>query len=210
MADRRALRCYRPFRLGVSPSAEGWTIVAVAIVAAVVVALLLVFIVIYNQLVRARFAVNNAWAQIDVQLKRRFDLVPNLVSTVQGYAAHERLLFETVTQLRALAMQTQAPAAQGQLQSQLQSALRGIFAVAEQYPDLKASANFLELQEQLSDTENRIAFARQFYNDAVYGYNRRVSVFPSNVVAEMMGFRLREFFQADVAPTTPVPVSFGA
>jgi LemA protein len=184
--------------------------VAVAVVAAVVVGLLLAFIVIYNQLVRVRFAVKNAWAQIDVQLKRRFDLVPNLVSTVQGYAAHERLLFETVTQLRAMAMQTPGPTAQGQLQSQLLSALNGVFAVAEQYPVLKASANFLELQEQLSDTENRIAFARQFYNDAVFGYNRRVSVFPSNVVAGIMGFRLREFFQADVAQTGPVPVSFGA
>jgi LemA protein len=184
--------------------------VAVVIVAAAVVVVLVVFILIYNQLIRARFAVNNAWAQVDVQLKRRFDLVPNLVAAVQGYAAHERAIFETVTQLRAAAMQAQGPAVQGQLQTQLLSALRTIFAVAEQYPDLKASANFLELQEQLGDTENRIAFARQFYNDAVFGYNRRVSVFPSNVVAAMMGFRLREFFQADAAQKTPVPVSFGA
>jgi len=130
------------------------------------------------------------------------------VSTVQGYAAHERQTLETVTQLRAAAMSASGPAAQGELQGQLSSALRGVFAVAEQYPDLKASTNFLELQEQLADTENRIAFARQFYNDAVFGYNRRVSVFPSNVIAGLMGFRQREFFQADAAAQQPVPAAF--
>jgi LemA protein len=180
------------------------------IVAAALVLLLLLFAVIYNQLVRSRVAVNNAWAQIDVQLKRRFDLVPNLVSTVQGYAAHERQTLETVTQLRAAAMSAQGPDAQGELQNQLSTALRGLFAVAERYPDLKASTNFLELQGQLGDTENRIAYARQFYNDAVFSYNQRVSIFPSNVVAGMTGFHTREFFQAGSAERGAVPVSFGA
>ncbi len=182
--------------------------IAVIVAAAVVVLLLLLFVVIYNQLVRSRIAVNNSWAQIDVQLKRRFDLVPNLVSTVQGYAAHERQTLETVTQLRAAAMSAQGAGAQGELQTQLSAALRGLFAVAERYPDLKASTNFLELQEQLGDTENRIAYARQFYNDSVYSYNRRVSIFPSNLVAGMSGFHVREFFQADTPERGAVPVTF--
>jgi LemA protein len=184
--------------------------VLVVIAVAAVLLLILVLVALgFNRLVRGRVAVANAWAQIDVQLKRRYDLVPNLVAAVQGYAAHEREILAAVTQLRAQAMDAQGPARQGQVQDQLSTALRGLFAVAEQYPDLKASGNFLELQEQLSDTEDRIAYARQFYNDAVFTYNRRVSVFPSNILAAATGFRVREFFQAGAAERDAVPVMFG-
>jgi LemA protein len=181
-----------------------------AAVAALVVLLLAVVAVGYNQLVRARVAVDNAWAQIDVQLKRRFDLIPNLVATVEGYAAHERETLEAVTQLRAEAMSAQGPAQLGEMHAVLSGALRGLFAVAERYPDLKASANFLKLQGQLSETEDRIAYARQYYNDAVFTYNRLLAIFPSNVLASLTGFQRREFFQARTAERSPVPVSFGS
>jgi LemA protein len=184
-------------------------LIAAIVVGVLLVALVIAFIVIYNRLVRSRVAVDNSWAQIDVQLKRRFDLVPNLVATVQGYAAHERQTLDEVTQARAMAMSAQGPAAQGESQTQLTAALRGLFAVAENYPQLKASANFLALQQQLADTENRIAYARQFYNDAVFALNRRINIFPDNIVAGMAGFHAREFFQAGAAERAPVPVSFG-
>jgi LemA protein len=185
-------------------------LIVIIAVAAVLLLILVVVALGFNGLVRGRVAVDNAWAQIDVQLKRRYDLVPNLVATVQGYAAHERETFSAVTQLRAQAMGAQGPAQQGQLQDQLSTALRGLFAVAEHYPDLKASANFLALQEQLGETEDRIAYTRQFYNDAVFSYNRRVGVFPSNVLAAATGFHVREFFQAGAAERGGVPVTFGA
>src|SRR5207249_4924625 len=145
-------------------SVEADSMIVGAAVAAFVVLLLAVVAVGYNQLVRARVAVDNAWAQIDVQLKRRFDLIPNLVVTVEGYAAHERGTLEAVTQLRAEAMSAQGPAQLGEMHAVLSGALRGLFAVAETYPDLKASADFLKLQAQLSETEDRIAYARQYYN----------------------------------------------
>jgi LemA protein len=181
--------------------------VAVLVVALVLVALLLGWLaVVFNGLIRSRTAVDGAWAQIDVQLKRRFDLVPNLTATVAGYASHERQTLDAVTGLRAAAAAAQGPAAQGSAQSALSAGLGSLFAVAERYPDLRASAGFLELQQQLADTEDRIAFARQFYNDAVFAYNRRVRVFPTALVAGVLGFRAREFFQAGDADRAPVPV----
>jgi LemA protein len=183
-------------------------VVALAVVAALAVVLLLYVGLTYNRLVRRRVAVDNSWAQIDVQLKRRHDLLPNLVAAVEGYAGHERQTLDQVAALRSAAMSADGPAAQAAAESRLTSALGGLYAVAEQYPQLKASGNFLGLQEQLDDTENRVAYARQFYNDAVYAYNRRVSIFPSKVVASAFGFRPREFFEAVAGERSAVPVSF--
>jgi LemA protein len=178
-----------------------------------VIALLLVFfVVIYNGLVGLRNQVKNAWAQIDVQLKRRYDLIPNLVETVKGYMKHERETLEAVTQARNLA-QAGASAAgaaeRGKLEGALSSALSRLLAVAEAYPDLKANQNFMSLQEELTSTENKISFARQFYNDAVLRYNNQTQMFPSNLVAGMAGFKSEQFFEVTVAEERAAPkVSF--
>ncbi|HEY3095490.1 MAG TPA: LemA family protein [Acidimicrobiia bacterium] len=182
--------------------------VAVIVIAVLVVLLLLVFWLGYNGLVRRRNQVDNAWSQIDVQLKRRHDLIPNLVETVKGYAAHERGTFEAVTNARANAINAQTPAEQAQAENALSGALKSLFAVAEAYPDLKANQNFLSLQEELTSTEDRVAYARQFYNDSVLSYNNKLQTFPRNVIAGMFNFEKREYFEGEPEATGPVRVQF--
>jgi LemA protein len=149
----------------------------------------------YNGLVRLRNEVKNAWAQIDVQLKRRYDLIPNLVETVKGYAAHEKETLDRVIQARSHAMSTTDVAAKGAAEAALGQALVRVLALAEQYPDLKANANFMALQEELSSTENKIAFARQYYNDSVMRYNTQIQSIPTNIIAGMGGFRPESLFE---------------
>ncbi|MEN3313822.1 MAG: LemA protein [Acidimicrobiaceae bacterium] len=181
----------------------------VGIIVAVVVVLLVVYVIAsYNGLIRLRNRIDNAWAQIDVQLKRRYDLIPNLLNTVKGYAAHEKGTFEAVTQARANAINASGPVDQAQAENMISGALKSLFAVAEAYPDLKANQNFLELQEELSGTEGRIAYARQFYNDSVLKLNTKIQSFPSNLLAKTFGFTSREYFEADDASRGPVSVQF--
>jgi LemA protein len=167
------------------------------------------FIGMYNSLITLRNRCDNAWSQVDVQLRRRYDLIPNLVETVKGYAQHEREVFEKVTQARAAAVNAQTVKDQSQAENVLTGALKSLFAVAENYPDLKANQNFLMLQEELAGTEGKVAYARQFYNDNVMKFNMRQQVFPANMVAGMFGFKPRDYFQIeeDVA-RGPVKVSF--
>ena len=181
------------------------------VVLGVVVVLLLLLVGVYNGLVRARNQTKNAWAQIDVQLKRRHDLIPNLVETVKGYKNFERETLEAVTNARNLAQKAVGTGvgAQAKAEGELSGALSRLLAVVENYPDLKANKNFLALQEELTSTENKISFSRQFYNDSVLGYNNKIQMFPSNVVAGMTGFKAGEFFQVTVAEEKEVPkVSF--
>ena len=182
--------------------------VGLIIVVVLVVGVVLFFWLGYNSLVRRRNQVDNAWSQIDVQLKRRHDLIPNLVETVKGYAAHERGTFEAVTNARANAINAQTPAAQAQAENVLSGALKSLFAVAEAYPDLKANQNFLNLQEELTASEDRVAYARQFYNDSVLSYNTRIQQFPTVVLAGMFNFEKREFFDAAPEDAEPVQVQF--
>jgi LemA protein len=186
--------------------------VSVAVIVIIVVVLLLLFVALaYNSLVRGRNRVDNSWSQIDVQLKRRYDLIPNLVETVKGYAAHEKGTFEAVTSARANALNAQEGgdvAQQAQAENQLSGALKSLFAVAEAYPDLKANQNFLQLQEELTSTEDRISYARQFYNDSVLGYNNSIQSFPKNILAGMFNFDKREFFETAPEETGPVKVQF--
>jgi len=163
----------------------------------------------YNSLIRLRNQVDEAWSDIDVQLKRRYDLIPNLVETVKGYATHERQAFENVTKARAAAMSAQGPQAKGEADNMLTGALKSLFAVAEAYPDLKANQNFLKLQDELSDTENKIQAARRFYNGNVRDFNTRQQVFPTNIFAGMLGFKAREFFELEQEEAKePVKVQF--
>ena len=178
------------------------------VVGVLVVLLILVFILSYNGLVRLRNRIDNAWSQIDVQLKRRYDLIPNLVNTVKGYAAHERGVFESVTQARANAINAQGPAQQAEAENVLSGALKSLFAVAEAYPDLKANQNFLSLQEELTSTEDRVAYARQFYNDSVQKLNTKIETVPTNILAGMFGFTKHEYFEADDTTRGPVKVEF--
>jgi LemA protein len=180
----------------------------ILIIVAIVVLLALWLMVSYNRLVRLRNRIANAWAQVDVQLRRRYDLIPNLVETVKGYAKHEKETFDAVTQARANAINAQGVAAQGQAENAITSTLKSLFAVAEAYPELKANQNFLALQEELTSTEGRIAYARQFYNDAVLQLNNKVQSFPSNIIAGMFGFREHEYFEADDTSRGPVSVQF--
>src|SRR3954465_10413938 len=168
------------------------------IIVLVVVALIVIFFVLsYNGLVRLRNRVDNAWAQIDVQLKRRYDLIPNLVETVKGYAAHERQTLEAVIEARNMAMSAQGPAQQAQAENMISGALKSLFALQEAYPDLKANQSFLNLQEELTGTEGRIAYARQFYNDSVVRYNTKIQRFPANTIAGRFSFAEREYFEID-------------
>jgi len=172
-------------------------------------ALFLIAIGMYNSLVTLRNRCDNAWSQVDVQLRRRYDLIPNLVETVKGYAKHEREVFEKVTQARAAAIGAQTVKDQGQAENMLSGALKSLFAVAENYPELKANQNFLLLQEELSGTESKIAYARQFYNDQVMKFNMKQQVFPSNIIAGMFGFKIKEYFEIGEAEArAPVKVSF--
>ncbi len=182
--------------------------VVVIVLIALVVLLVLWVVLAYNGLVRARNRIDNAWSQIDVQLKRRYDLIPNLIETVKGYAAHERQTFEAVTNARANAINARTPGEQAQAENVLTGALKSLFAVAEAYPDLKANQNFLNLQEELTSTEDRIAYARQFYNDAVLGYNNKIQAFPGVVIANTFHFEPRQFFEAAPGDTGPVRVQF--
>jgi LemA protein len=179
------------------------------IVIVLIVLVALYVLVTYNGLVGLRNRVESAWAQIDVQLKRRYDLIPNLVETVKGYAAHERGTFEAVTQARNMAVNAQGPAAQAQAENMLSGALKSLFAVSEAYPDLKANQNFLNLQEELTGTEGRIAYARQFYNDTVQKWNTKIQTFPAVILAGMFHMTQREYFEVDeAAEREPVRVSF--
>ena len=159
----------------------------------------------YNGLVRLRNGVKNAWAQIDVQLRRRYDLIPNLVETVKGYAAHEKETFENVVKARQAGIDASNIKEQGQAENMITGALRQLFALSEAYPDLKANTNFLSLQEELASTENKIGFARQYYNDAVQTFNTRQQMFPANMVARMMGFEPSDFFELEEAEMREAP-----
>ncbi len=175
-----------------------------------IIALLALFsIFIYNGLVRRRNQVENAWSQIDVQLKRRIDLIPNLVETVKGYASHEKETLDAVIQARNAAMSAAPnPGAQAQADNVLTGALRQVFALSEAYPDLKANQNFLALQEELTATEGRVAYARQFYNDTVLAYNNKLQTFPTMIFAQMMKFERREYFEAEPAAREVPKVQF--
>lgn len=163
----------------------------------------------YNRLVQFRNQVKNAWAQIDVQLKRRHDLIPNLVETVKGYMVHERETLENITKARNLAAQASGVGEQARAEGQLNQAMGRFFLVVENYPDLKANQNFLALQEELASTENKLGFARQFYNDQVLQFNNRIQMFPSNIVAGMFNFKEAEFFEIEEAAEREAPkVSF--
>jgi LemA protein len=181
------------------------------VIIAIIVILLLVFWGTYNGLVRLRNQVKNAWAQIDVQLKRRHDLIPNLVETVKGYMTHERGTLEAVTQARNMAQQGANLGAgeRSKLEGDLSSALARLLVVVEQYPNLKANQNFLALQEELTSTENKISFSRQYYNDSVLNYNNKTQMFPSNIIAGMSGFKASEFFEVKAPEEREAPkVSF--
>jgi len=181
-------------------------VIGVWIILGLVVLFAIFLIALYNGLVQKRNRVDNAWAQIDVQLKRRRDLIPNLIETVKGYAAHERGTFEAVTQARAAAAGAQGPAQTAAAEGFLSQALGKLFAVAEAYPDLKANTNFLDLQAQLKDTEDKIAISRQVYNDTVLTYNNSIQVFPAVMIAGTFGFTRREFYEIDDAADREVPV----
>jgi LemA protein len=184
------------------------TIIAIVVVVVVVVLAVFIFVGMYNGLVRARNRVKEAFSGIDVQLRRRASLVPNLVETVKGYAEHERGTFEEVTRARAQLERAGSPADAAAANNMLTGALRHLFAVAENYPQLQASQNFRDLQAELSDIEEKIAFARQFYNTNVLDYNNRIATIPTNIVAGMFGFTPEEFFEADEEGRAEVRVDF--
>ncbi len=182
------------------------------IVIAVVVLLAIYLIAVYNGLVRLNVRVDEAWSDITVQLKRRFDLIPNLINTVKGYAKHEKGVFEEVTKARSEAMNAQGPAETAKTENMLTDSLKSLFAVAEAYPDLKANQNFLDLQAQLTDTEDKIQASRRFYNGSARDLNIKIKVFPNTIFAGMLGFKEREFFEVEEGQKTaiqnPTEVSF--
>ena len=174
--------------------------VGLIVLGLIVVGIVGFVIQIYNNLVQLRQRVKNAWSQVDVQLKRRYDLIPNLVNTVKGYAEHEKATLENVTKARTMAMNAGTVQEQTQAENMLTGALRSLFAVAEAYPDLKANTNFLQLQAELSDTESKIAFSRQFYNDTVQKFNTSIEVFPNSLIAGNMGFTPADYFTLQDEP----------
>lgn len=178
------------------------------IILGIIALVLIAIVLIYNGLVTSRNRVDNAWSQIDVQLKRRYDLIPNLVESVKGYMAHERGVLEEVTKARASMAGARSPKESAKANDMLTGALKSLFAVAENYPELKASQNFMMLQEELSGTESKIAYARQFYNDSVLDLNVKTQSFPSNVIAGMFGFKMREYFEVPEAEKAAVKVKF--
>jgi LemA protein len=178
-----------------------WVIVIVAIV----VLLATFVVVLYNRLVRLRNRAENAWAQVDVQLRRRYDLIPNLIETVKGYAAHERTTFEEVTKARTAAQQAQSVPQQAQAENMLTQAIGKLFAVAEQYPELRATENFQQLQAQLAETEQKIAIARQVYNDSVLTYDNALETVPTNIVAGIFSFKPREYFEVEEPAAREAP-----
>ena len=169
----------------------------VGIIVAIVIILIIAVIGMYNSLVQARIKVDNAWSQIDVQLQRRFDLIPNFVETVKGYMTHEKETFEKITNLRSSWSESKSISEKASLDNELSNTLKTIMAVAENYPDLKANQNFSELSEELRNTENKISFSRQFYNDTVTMYNTKLEVFPSNIIAGIFNFKARDLFTAE-------------
>jgi LemA protein len=180
----------------------------VIIIAAAVVLLLLILVGMFNKLVRLRNRAENSWAQVDVQLRKRYDLIPNLVEAVKGYAAHERETFDSVTAARTAAQQAQGVAQQAQAENALTAAIGRLFAVAEAYPQLRATENFQQLQAQLSDVEQSIAVSRQVYNDAVLSYDNALETVPTNVIAGIFNFRAREYFQTEDATREAPRVQF--
>lgn len=175
------------------------------IILAVVAVIVIWFVATYNGFVRRKNRAQEAWSDIDVQLKRRYDLIPNLVNTVKGYAAHEKQVFENVTAARARAMGAQGIGEKAQAENMLTGALKTLFAVAEAYPDLKASVNFLELQRELTDTEDKVQAARRFYNTNVMDLSIKIESFPSNIVAKIFGFKKMELFELEEATAGSVP-----
>ena len=172
---------------------------------AIIVIVALWFVITYNGLVRLRNAVKNAWSQIDVQLKRRYDLIPNIVETVKGYAGHEKDTLERVVKARQAGIDASTVKDQAAAENMITGALRQLFALSEAYPNLKANENFLALQEELSSTENKISFSRQYYNDTVQTFNTRQEMFPANLVASMLGFQPAEFFEIELAAEREAP-----
>ena len=178
------------------------------IIGGVLIVLVLFVVFLFNSLVRLRNNVKNSWAQIDVQLKRRADLIPNLVKTVKGYMKHEKTVLENVTKARTSLMQASSVKEKAASENMLEGALKSLFAVSENYPDLKASQNFLQLQEELAGTENKISYARQHYNDVVMRFNNKLQSFPNNAFANMLGFSEQESFEASAADKKNVNVEF--
>lgn len=183
-----------------------WILIIVLIV--LIIFIIVTFVHMYNRLVSLRNRVKNSYAQIDVQLKRRNDLIPNLVETVKGYASHEKGVLEEVTKARGNVINASGVKETSQANNQLTDALKTLFAVAENYPDLKANSNFQQLQSELSDTEDKISYARQFYNDTVLMYNNACEQFPSSILAKLFGFKESEFFEADAASREVPQVEF--
>lgn len=183
--------------------------VETGVIIGVTIGVIVLFVVfLYNALIRLKNQVENSWAQIDVQLKRRSDLIPNLVKTVKGYMKHEKSTLENVTKARTAFMGAQGVAAQAETSNMLTDALKSLFAVSENYPDLKASQNFLQLQEEISGTENKISYARQHYNDMVMVFNTKIQSFPNNAIASQLGFSEKESFEATEAEKKNVKVEF--
>ena len=181
-----------------------------AIILIIIGILVISVIAIYNKLIRLRNTVRSSWSDIDVQCKKRYDLVPNLVETVKGYAAHEKTVFEKVTQARSTAMHATSPVEMAKAENMFRDTLKSLFAVAEAYPELKANANFIQLQSQLQELENNIEYARRYYNAVVRDYNILVESFPSNLIASQFGFKLEDLFQLEAPESErkPVKVSF--
>jgi LemA protein len=185
-------------------------VLPIIVIVVILVLLALYVITVYNGLVGLKNKIENAWAQIDVQLKRRYDLIPNLVETVKGYASHEKETLDAVIRARNVAMASSSgPQDQAQAENMITGALTSVFALSEAYPDLKANQNFLNLQEELTGTEGRIAYARQFYNDTVVRFNTKIEKFPGNLVASRLGFTAREYFEVDEGSRGNVQVDFG-
>ncbi len=174
----------------------------------IVVVVVIAIIAMYNGLITLKNRVDEAWSDISVQLKRRYDLIPNLISTVKGYAAHEKEVFEKVTQARTQAMNAGTTQEKAEAENMLSGTLKSLFAVSENYPDLKANQNFLELQRELTDTEDKIMASRRFYNGNVRDFNTKLQVFPTNMIAGMLNFTAREFFEMDEKEKEPVEVKF--
>jgi len=180
------------------------------VIALIVVGLIVVYVIVtYNNLVTLKNRVDNGWAQIDTQLQRRYDLIPNLVETVKGYAKHESEVFERVTKARASMANASTVGEKAEADNMMTGTLKSLFAVAEAYPDLKANTNFRELQVELTNTENKVSFARQFYNDTVKRFNIGIQKFPQNIIANMLNFKAREYFEVDSPEVRTAPkVSF--
>lgn len=184
--------------------------IVLMVIVGILLLFLIVLILIYNNLVKLKNTVKASWADIDVQLKKRYDLVPNLVETVKGYASHEKSLFEKVTEARSMAMRASSPVEKAKAENTLSDTLKSLFAVAEAYPELKANANFMQLQLQLKELEDNIEYARRYYNAVVRDYNIMIESFPSNIIASWFGFKQEEFFELETPEVErkPVKVSF--